>query len=57
MKVLVAELTLETRLLKKRMARPVAGDFIENTTSSLLQRIRLLVGTPVKMEIRAFRSS
>ena len=35
MKVVVAELTLDLRLLKKRMARPVAGDFIESAKRSV----------------------
>ena len=42
---------------KKRMARPVASDFVEYAVISLLQRIRPRAQAPAKMEIRAFRSS
>ena len=38
---------------KKRMARPVASDFIEYTLTGLLQRIRPAVYATAKMEIRA----
>jgi hypothetical protein len=41
---------------KKRMARPVASDFIEYTLTGLLQRIRPAVYATAKMEIRASRS-
>ena len=42
---------------KKRMARPVASDFVEYAVIGLLQRIRPRAQAPAKMEIRAFRSS
>jgi transposase-like protein len=40
LKEVVADLTLENRLLKKRMARPVASGFFECAMIGLLQRIR-----------------
>ena len=42
---------------KKRMARPVASDFVEYAVIGLLQRIRPRAQAPAKMEIRASRSS
>ena len=42
---------------KKRMARPVASDFVEYAMIGLLQRIRPRAQAPAKMEIRASRSS
>ncbi|HET7254588.1 MAG TPA: winged helix-turn-helix domain-containing protein [Xanthobacteraceae bacterium] len=42
---------------KKRMARPVASDFVEYAVIGLLQRIRPRAQAPAKMEIRACRSS
>ena len=42
---------------KKRMAGPVASDFIEYAVIGLLQRIRPRARAPAKMEIRASRSS
>ena len=42
---------------KKRMARPVASEFVEYAVIGLLQRIRPRAQAPAKMEIRASRSS
>jgi len=57
LKEVVAELTLENRVLKKRMARPVCKGFLRSDLSSLRQRIRSQDRVLAKMEIRAFRSS
>jgi transposase len=57
LKEAVADLTLENRVLKKRMARPVCKRFVRFDLSSLHQRIRPQDGVLAKMEIRAFRSS
>ena len=59
LKEVVADLTLENRLLKKRMARPVCkGVDRERRMISLLQRIRpRRIFSPAKMEIRALQSS
>jgi hypothetical protein len=45
-----------SRILK-RMARPVASDFVEDAVIGLLQRIRPRAEAPAKMEVRASRSS
>jgi transposase len=54
----VADLTLENRLLKKRMARPVCKGLIESAERSVCFNVSGLGGClPAKMEIRALRSS
>jgi transposase len=66
LKEVVADLTLENRLLKKRMARPVcnvwpapfARGLIESAERSVCFNVSGLGGClPAKMEIRALRSS
>ena len=53
LKEALAEATLENRLLKKRMARPVCKWFRRDNLTSLHQRIRSRGSPPAKMEIRA----
>ena len=58
LKEVVADLTLENRLLKKRMARPVARGLIESSERSVCFNVSGLGWClPAKMEIRALRSS
>jgi transposase len=58
LKEVVADLTLENRLLKKRMARPVCKGLIESAERSVCFNVSGLGGClPAKMEIRALRSS
>jgi transposase len=60
LKEVVADLTLENRLLKKRMARPApfARGLIESAERSVCFNVSGLGGClPAKMEIRALRSS
>ena len=53
LKETLAEATLENRLLKKRMARPIRKWVRHDNLSSLHQRIRSRGDSPAKMEIRA----
>ena len=53
LKEVVAEQALESRLLKKRMARPLRKWFRHDNLISLHQRIRSRGASPAKMEIRA----
>ena len=58
LKEVVADLTLENRLLKKRMARPVCKGFDRERRRSVCFNASGLGGCPpAKMEIRALRSS
>jgi transposase len=53
LKETLAEVLIENRLLKKRMARPVRKWFRHDNLISLHQRIRSRGASPAKMEIRA----
>ena len=53
----MADLTLENRLLKKRMARPVRKRLVRGDLTGLRQRIRSRGRAPAKMEFRAPWSS
>ena len=58
LKEAVADLTLENRLLKKRMARPVCKEFFVGADIGLQKRIRHVgLLAAAKMEIRTFCSS
>jgi transposase len=58
LKEVVADLTLENRLLKKRMAAPFARGLIESAERSVCFNVSGLGGClPAKTEIRALRSS
>ena len=53
LKETLAEVLIENRLLKKRMARPIRKWFRHGDLISLHQRIRSRGASPAKMEIRA----
>lgn len=53
LKETLAEVLIENRLLKKRMARPIRKWFRHDNLISLHQRIRSRGASPAKMEIRA----
>ena len=58
LKEVVADLTLENRLLKKRMARPFARALIESAERSVCFNVSGLGGVlQAKMEIRTLRPS
>ena len=58
LKEVVADLTLENRLLKKRMARPVCKGVFEIGCCSVCVNVSGLEElTPAMMEIRTLRSS